>query len=297
MYTSEYQGWLPGPYTSGKGWNSSPNIDNNSYGLDSVGLSESHSSTTALQNFDWMSPVLGKALRLPENDVQRLRQLYTVNLKCPTNYGTTFTTLALDNEGAGAALLASDLDSTSYSFVLEWMCKPDVEATGTPKPLTNTGTLAVIDIPMTYGPRINRIAPTAAKAALVEGGRYIEADFSNRNEPRVTAVSFNAARFQHQGGNFAVNGYYRASDNSPAQLLPTKGSGSSDWNGKMSKAAASFAWRHSGGRMNIAFFDGHVEALTTPETLKASLYLPRGSVIKLANKTLDPDDTNGQRVD
>ena len=122
----------------------------------------------------------------------------------------------------------------------------------------------------------------------------MDVDLADPAEPRLLKMSFNLARYQHQGGNFAVPGYYRPGDNSPGLLLPT--ANGKNWSGKLSKSAERYAWRHN-KKMNVAFFDGHVELRGVDATIQARLYVPKGSIIRLSGQTLDPVDTDKQVIE
>ena len=283
IYTTEQDGWLAGPNTSGQFWARS---------TDAIGPGESSADTVPLQNMDWMSPTLGLTLELPENDADRLRQLYESNLRCPTN-DAFFTSIALNNEGLD---FGSDLLYGSYAAVIQFHAFPQREATSNIAPeisdpdgtgYSYRGAVAPAD----YAPKITKVGGATEKAYLIEGARYI--DPSNLTlggtSYSVAGISFNAARFQIQGGNFMARGPYAYYENQP-HYLPTTGSSSFNLSSDVvPEASAQLAWRH-GEAMNLAFFDGHVEKLSARESVEPDLYFPSGTTILDANFTYTTED-------
>jgi prepilin-type processing-associated H-X9-DG protein len=289
LYANDNRGWLAGPHTSGRVWNASPNLDGNPFGLDDINAGESHPGNTPVQNMDWMSPTLGKLLTLPENDVERVRRLYNVDLFCPTNdlyFGVGLT---------AAPPGWTDERSQSYSAIISFHAWPEREATQGPKIAEKTSNNA-FTFPGGYAPKIGKVGGGSNKVYLVEGGRYVEFSTADPDEPVMTNFTMNFARYQIVGGNYMATGPWTKFDNNPFYLR-TASAFNMNWVGnKVSKMARTLAWRHN-GRMNLAFFDGHVETRPAAETIPARLYLPKGSTITVANLTYDTTDSNNQLID
>jgi prepilin-type processing-associated H-X9-DG protein/prepilin-type N-terminal cleavage/methylation domain-containing protein len=283
LYVVDSKGWLPGPHTSGRSWNSNPNYDNApNYGVDSISPTEGTSDERPLQNMDWMSPTLGKAMALPTKDIERLKTLYEVNLYCPSN-DVFFSDLAFNDEGV--SLEATGIRYTSYSAVIHFHAWPQREATSNPK-IDNQTSTAAITLNKAHAPQITKIGNPAEKAYLVEGARYVSGG---------GGASLNLARYQIVGGNFMIVGPWTQFSDGPYNL-PGGSAGNYNWDGSsLSNINKTLAWRH-GGRMNIAFFDGHVETLPVADTLPVRLYTPKGTRINFGNFTQDPDDSNGNIV-
>ncbi len=302
IYTSENKGWLPGPHTSGRGWNHTPNIDGNSFGLDAVGPNERHTDETPVQNFDWMSPTLGKVMTLPENDVQRMKRLYEVDLYCPSNDMYFFSPPFANDEGVPWD--ARGYRSQSYAAVIQFHAFPRLDdfngdgsydtgqgdRVGISAYNTSQSTYQGLRPPREYAPKITKLGKPAEKVYLIEGGRFVSLSGDPQN-PRLTELSMNFARYQRQGGNYMATGPYRNYPDVPFALYAPPG-------GKLqaTPVARQMAWRH-GARMNVGFFDGHVELRPVLESIQVRLYTPRGTVIQDANLTYDPTDTSGQVVD
>ena len=285
IYTSENKGWLPGPHTSGAIWKS---------GVDSIGPLEGSSDETPLQNMDWVSPTFGKSFKWPENDYSRLRTIYNVQLNCPSN-SMMFESLDLNNEALPYTM--ADLAYSSYSAVIQFHAFEAHETAAYREPPI------VIDMyapangglkpPTGYAPMLSKIGQAAAKVYLVEGSRYIPLVNEGTFNASATKTSFNAARYQKVGGNFMIGGPFQPWPNTPYQLY--EGSAINYTSKKLSPVAANFAWRHT-GKMNIAFFDGHVELRAPADSIRVELYTPKGTTIIDAANTYDPNDKSGQIV-
>jgi prepilin-type processing-associated H-X9-DG protein/prepilin-type N-terminal cleavage/methylation domain-containing protein len=302
IYTAENKGWLAGPHTSGHGWNVSPNIDGNNFGLDAVGPNERHTDETPVQNFDWMSPTLGKTMQLPENDVERMKRLYEVDLYCPTNDMYFFSPPFANDEGV--PWNATAYRSQSYAAVIQFHAYPRQDdfngdgsfdsghgdRVGISAYNTSQSTYQGLRPPREYAPKIAKVGKPSQKVYLVEGARFVGLSSDPQN-PVLLELSMNFARYQRQGGNYMASGPYRQYPDVPFVLYTPSG-------GKPQAApvARRLAWRH-GGRMNLAFFDGHVEMRPPDESLQVRLYVPRGTVIANAALTYDPRDVNGQVID
>ena len=270
FYTNQYKGWLPGPHTSGKIWPSgSPPMTLTDVGLDG--------DRTPTQNMDWMSPTLGAIMDLPVNDFQRLAAFYTSQLYCPSNM-LNFN----DVFPAGGPITQIDFPYQSYSAVIHFHSWPAPTGTNdVAAPHTISLTAAPIVFPKGYAPKITRIGKPAAKVYLVEGARYVGSG----------KISFNNLRYQIQGGNFMIAAPIKAQPDTPYDL-PTDGTG--NFTGKPSPSNVNYAWRH-GGKMNLAFFDGHVELRDAAETVNWALYFPPGARMGgMAKDTFDKYDSYNQ---
>jgi prepilin-type processing-associated H-X9-DG protein len=64
---------------------------------------------------------------------------------------------------------------------------------------------------------------------------------------------------------------------------------------QMNEMNRRYAWRH-GELMNMVMFDGHCETVGLEDSLSVEQYWPRGTRIKAAWGTQDPDDENGMVV-
>ena len=285
IYTAENKGWLPGPSTSGAIWKS---------GIDAIGPAETSSDETPLQNFDWVSPTYGKTMRWSENDYQRLKTTFNDQLSCPSN-GVFFQEMSYNDENLPAGD-QRDLKYSSYSAVIQFHANPGREKIAALKLAPISGdmfTNGSLTAPASYAPQMSKIGPAASKVYLVEGSRYIELSAPNTWDAGALKVSFNATRYQRVGGNYMIGGPFEPWPNTPYQLF---GGSVSTYNGKrMTPVSKTYAWRHN-GKMNLAFFDGHVEMRGIADSTQVSLYVPKGTTIVTAADTYDPNDKDNQIV-
>ncbi len=289
IYATEYKGWLPGPYTSGVIWKSSGA---------QIGNADVSNDETPTQNMDWVSPTFGKTFKWPENDYDRLIKTYNEQLKCPSN-SATFDSIF--PTGTSFAYRSGDLAYSSYAAIIQFHAYPSKDSSvvanlsnGLP-PIVgdmyspNNGGLAP---PPGYAPLMNKVGPAGSKVFLVEGSRFLNISGSGLNMVG-SAPSFNILRYQRQGGNFMIGGPYQSQAGTPFQF-PTETVNS---NFKyIPTVAKTFAFRH-GGKMNVAFFDGHVELRAPADCVQVRLFVPKGTRIITAANTVDPKDSDNQVVD
>lgn len=275
-YTESNRYWLPGPYTAGRIW-AKPSID-------SVGPTEKSGRTTPVQNTEWMSPTLGLSMQLPELDYERMRAIHTVNLYCPTNtenYGT----VVFNDEGVDFG--AGSFPTASYSAVIHFHAWPGKNTPDLASPASQV-LLSAINYSPNYIPMITKIGNPSTKVYIIEGARHLD--------PTTHTVSMNLARYQIQGGNYMITAPWGDPVNTPYQF-PNLSGFNKNWDGKsLSGDNLRLAWRHR-GKMNLGFFDGHVELRPVSETIQASLYFPKGTKITNARLTHDPNDFDGMVIE
>ncbi len=307
IYGNENDGFLAGPHTSGQVWGPS--------GLRIASGVESDPESP-LQNVDWMSPSLGLVLGdLPSNDVERLQRLFETDMECPT-VNQVFSSYYLGDDIAG--INASDIRYSSYSAIIQFHTDPARErklGSMVPRisaPISEySGTSYPYAAPPPgYSPKLAKVGPSSSKAFAIEGARYLETS-GPVNALTVADISFNALRYQVQGGNYMVRGPFYFADRQPHQLITNNGLAAGNYtpsgpNQGVTEPSLALGWRH-GGLMNIAFFDGHIEKLAPAESIDPSMYLPKGSrvgfqlpggrVVNGSQFTYDPDDSDVYEVE
>lgn len=293
LYTTEYRGWLPGPTTSGAVWKSSGA---------SIGANDTSLDTVPLQNMDWVSPTFGLSFKWPEKDYDRLRAILNVELKCPSNA----IQFAAVYPGGSMPYTSGDLTYSSYSAVIQFHAFPSKDTSFmTSPPIPSNGlppivgdmyghTSGGLKPPSGYAPQMSKLGSAASKVYLVEGARYVPL----MNEGTFNAagggdLSFNTLRYQRQGGNFMIGGPFQPWADTPYQLY--EGNSLAYTSKKISPVAKNLAWRH-GGKMNLAFFDGHVELRGVADSIQVDLYVPKGTMILDGANTYDPNDQSNQVV-
>jgi len=288
-YAVNDDGWFPGPHTSGHAWSFSPNLDGNSYGLDSMDPGESGPSSRPVQNMDWMSPSLWQSMGLPSDDFDKVRVLYGNEIRCPSN---EYMYTSAWPSGSPTPPELTTIPFASYASALGMHANPSYEArVGSAAPITLKvqGGLNQITLPADYEPRMELLGSPESKVFIFEGSRHVN------GAPGSYDVSFNLARHQEEGGGFMAIGPYTRVDNS-GHNLPEQSTGGfvDDWTGGLSRLNRDMAYRHSDG-MNRAFFDGHAAFDGVNEVVDSSDYFPKGTILNLPNATYDRDDQAGDR--
>jgi len=259
VYTTDHNGWLAGPNTSGE----------------EIGrgiIRNDPDSPT--QNMDWVSPTIGYSLGLPEgkagNDDDRearLRRIFETAFACPANRET------YDYHFGGSGELdgkdVTDLRVSSYSAALGFHFSSAKNArlrddsSGARFPVALNG----------YRPQIDYVTKAAEKAYSLDGTRYLNDEF---------AISFNAFTFQDEGGNFMIQGPAIIGHSGDPH---TAGAGP-NFNAQQELAIRRYAYRHD-DRIVVSFFGGHTETLddTTEGSRRTELWFPTGSTLR--NATFD----------
>ncbi len=264
MYTSENEDWLPGPNTSGLkiGGGDLSSVDS--------------SSRAPVQNMDWMSPLMGRMLSLPENRVDRFIQLSNHDFSCPSNREY------YDYEYGGTLIPdVQAVKQVSYSASLAFLTYSANSSKGSPYVTDSEYGNGMV--PDNYAPKINKVGRPSEKVFMMEGSRYLStADMR---------ISLNAINFQNDGGNYAMYGpatpIVSSSGGDPFRI-DVQAVGTGVWEATLQEGTEKYAFRHSNNRMNLTYFDGHAESSTFEESLDVHRYWPKGSTIVNGNSTKDP---------
>ena len=262
MYASENDDWLPGPNTSGH--------------VVGSGGGGSSTSRTPVQNMDWMSPIMGKMLSLPDDRVKRFIQLSNHDFSCPSNR------IYYDYEYGGP--LIPDIQSVkqvSYNASLAFLTYSS--STGKASPYVTDSEYGNGMVPNNYVPKINKVGRPSEKVFMMEGSRYLRtADMQ---------ISLNAFNFQNDGGNYAMYGPATpivSGDGGDPFRIDVQAVGTGVWEATLQEGTEKYAFRHSNNRMNLTYFDGHAESSTFEESLDIHKYWPKGSTIINGSDTKDP---------
>lgn len=289
VYTTDYGDWLPGPNTSGI------RLDVG----DARGVNNPNSPVT---DWDWITPIVGNMLDLPADRLLRYQTMLQTDMTCPVNieqYAANFTPeaglLPMDKESNGEGphprimsytasphfLVAANLGPSRWrdeddpgEFMRMWQRGPRITPAG-------GGWLqAGMTLPKGYRPKLSLIGTPSTKSLAHEGGRFWD---SNLNGGRggldyTTAVNTSGLSSSPQG-NFASVGPYFSSGNTPSGM----GGLARTESGEPTKQFKDLFLRHSANKMNVVFFDGHVESLDQRQVANPALYAPRGSTIVADN--------------
>lgn len=264
-YAAEWNDWIAGPNTSGYGlFNGAP------YG---------RSPDSPTMNVDWVSPILGYALNLPETQKdenslpeKRLRTIFDTAFACPANHETY--DYAYNGKDTLDGKPVTDLRIASYSSPIAfhyWSDNGDRrylrDATWSGFPGRYRG----------YRPQLSRIGRPDLKGATLDGTRYVRSsDYQ---------VSFAWDRAHIRGGNFMVAGPATVDDSSNGGDPHTLALDDLPTIRKHREAIERFAYRHDGG-MVVSFFDGHARFMSEEDSRNATYWFPSGT--QLIKPTLDP---------
>lgn len=273
-YTNSWNDWLPGPNTSG--------LDQTFF------QNPSSSSTEPVQNMDWISPILGEDLSLPNDRKERIKAIFETGLRCPSNRKKFDYEYA--GTGGGSGLFAVDeirnMTASSYAAALAFHVLNFAQhSDDSPKPIFNPRP-DIATVPRGYRPKLTRIGKPAEKVFAMDGTRYLIFD-SGRWQ-----ISFNSFLKQKEGGNYMVFGPVMHDSGDPYHWKDY------DYDNPEfddENITETYSFRHN-KKINVLFFDGHTERLGKDESLDMRMYWPRGSRIVDSNQTYDTDDHIGQTI-
>ncbi len=286
QYTNENDEFLPGINTSGRRHEGAAGA---SGAAAMTEVNASRRADVATQNWDWMTACVDSS-DLPPNRGERLIALFTKfadpaqsTRVTPVNTGaadTAFTDAIA--RGGGTIPAPSFVMPAAYQFY-------GAPSTGTPPaPPTSLNEPyswfddSIAAIPASYQPRITRLGAPAKKVGVADGQPHV------KDEPdRRVDVTF----FIDPAQNDATSNKFGAfSDLSP--IDPNTRSYRSLAEAEDPAAGTAqvptSAYRHN-GRMNVAFFDGHVGDLDFEESHDPTYWYPSRTLLnkEAANFTAD----------
>lgn len=275
-YAAEWDGWLPGPHTSGS---ASLGVPLYPPSVEDTSQSDDGPQTQPMSNFDWWSPTLGAEFGLPEDHFERYRAILNQEANCPANVR------GIDDGSFGFSpditTVYPDIKFPSYSMLVNFATWPEIEMpynnriAARPEiakdkigvaPHGESATAAVY--PAGYAPNINRIGNLSEKIVVMEGARSVESDGS---------TSANGAKYQIEGGAFMIEAPFSTSfERTPWGPNTGFAAYGSLPDSPPSVDAEETAFRHGGG-LNRAYFDGHAEHANYEEVFLPEPYLPSKS--------------------
>lgn len=292
MYANAYKGAIPGsPHTSAA--HVRMTSDPASMVPSNVKRLTSDDQITSVSAiWDWQAPI-AKMLKIPFNEeagatARRSRFLALMQNKlftCPEQQ-----------------ILATPYGDTSYPLMIHPSYATNLDfllVRNTTGADTNGGgwgfffgSAANWNVPQGYVPRLNKVGNASRKAYMTEGVRFVD-----RANGAVTYTTPTHANQQH-GGAYAdqrpyVHGNYNRSKPLPG---PYGGYPLAEWNTYRPSTILT-AFRHGiytprqkadYYRMNIGFFDGHVETLGAWEMLNPEFHSPKGTEISTSDSQVHP---------
>ncbi len=233
-------------------------------------------STTPTQHSDWISPILGDSVGLSPNRPERMAQIFN-NYGCPdVPEANILYSTAPDFDGeAIAGVFDRGMNGTSYMAPNTMMCY----GSGSPYSLryvqSGSGLNRIeqgVVLPFDNGarlsnewePRFDRVGPASRKILFADGLRA-----ATQEGVSVSAVlSPNSSRHL---GNFMANIPIYDGSSAYGRDTPPNFAGQAPYNQQAS-------YRHK-EKINVAYFDGHVAAMTQQESYTDPRpWFPRRSV-------------------
>jgi len=242
-HVADYQGAYPGPSTTGG--NVNPTL--------------ATAATKPLQNFDWISPLMGDLIGLPNDPTERLREMFDNEFRCPSNQEVYPEGTAFGDLNPGADLAVSSYSSPTPLHVVSRSSARSGDV------FIRSWINSEVEIPTNFRPSIDSIGSPSARVWAMDGSRHV-----NQSDGVIT---YNSAGFQIDGGNFASWG--------PAlSKIVRNGNPYKRDSEQQIKNSKRFAYRHQGENMNMAFFDGHAETMDVQESRRVGHYFPGGSTVR-----------------
>lgn len=265
-YTRANEGYLPGPNTSGY----RPTVQGPS---------------RPIMKGDWMSPILGSELNLPESRNQRMIALFNHDFRCPEN--------AFTYDG----MYVGGFENKVYASYPGWPDPKSISVNSYSSPLgfhlfeseevaqrfgmdrdgwwAHNEDFAVSTEAAKYTFRLDQVGPPGEKIFAMDGSRYVMAD---------GRLTFNIYNGNQRGGDNWVNrspvlnardlhngNPYKLNSEDPVDLHAS---------------SAAYTYRHPSDTINSLFFDGHVELLDSKASRRPDFYYPSDSRVTRAYRLI-----------
>jgi len=224
------------------------------------------------QGWDWMTPAFGGDVNFPLARSERM--VYNFREYADPAMREVFVSQNLENATQGTAPaptmqeLANRLGSIpapSYYMPSAWQLQGGV----TTPPSDNTSPYgqstqakAVVELPVGYRPRLDKVGQSSNKVAIADG----HVNVLEISSPVKLDVGIFTTPVDREFGAFASDGPIRKDS-------LAYGEGGAD---------LKLSYRHS-GRMNTAYWDGHGAAINDDDSRNPSLWYPVGSMFKNSN--------------
>jgi prepilin-type N-terminal cleavage/methylation domain-containing protein len=262
QYVADNQAFIPGPNTSGIALQR--------------GAGFGGTADAPVQNWDWVSPTLGRALNLvavrgnmtamqiEQIRLQKYQDIMELKLKCPENdtrYGILY---------SGAKLPNGNPHIMSYAYASYFGFVPSGYDSGQYMVQDDT---SVFILPPDYFPKMSKIGNSSRKIYAFEGARYWDdQNVFDYSTPLTTpGLSGSPQGNFHSRGPGVANGsgepysFSRLNTAAPLQSVPAP---------QFKQASL----RHN-GKMLAVFYDSHVELMTFGQAADPEYWAPKNSKI------------------
>jgi prepilin-type N-terminal cleavage/methylation domain-containing protein/prepilin-type processing-associated H-X9-DG protein len=289
-YGNDYEDYIPGMNTSGVALRAQ--LLRGSSNADVLRRPD-----LPIQPHDWITPLLGTEMQLPNNRAQKLK-LVTDTYRCPSQIDVEsrifpFTQSGIPDyadfqrEGAWPAL--SYLMPAHFQFFGRSQSGRRLGTVLDAPVLTITPTVGSDQwevVTENYTPRVGNVGSPATKVAVADGTRYLADD---------GVLDHDISPFPTHFGSFTSSGGWWTGETSYGVATGTQ-----TWDDRTVTTASPsngrnlrLTYRHGGqvnnsggdartnpGSINAMFFDGHVERFNDRASRKLDYWYPRGAKVK-----------------
>lgn len=258
-YELDHAGWLAGPNSSGSDLQQ--------------GKPYRAGASTPVQDWDYVSPILGDELNLPTDNLAKFQEICMTKLRCPSNrvrYTRRYSGAPLPIESTGEQPL-----TLSYLTPAYFQMYPTGVMHVGGRSVESVPSSEAISLPRGYSPRSHLIGDFPDRKAFVfEGARYYD--------PAITGFDYSTdtngtGLIGTPQGNFLSRGsaFFGSGEN---YLRDASGGY------RPTVILKQISLRHS-ERMNAGMFDGHVQAFDNAASANPALYVPSRSILKTPTLT------------
>jgi len=292
-YAMENNDWLPGYNTTG-------------VPVRAIRFKNNHDLLNRpdlpVQTFDWMTPLLALEMKLPASRAQRFNMLLT-RYQCPAQAFTITDFYPSNFPQKEDFTEISDWPAVSYLMPghFQWWGQKEDGTYLAPSPIPG------FDLPIkaeagdsdwevvvpSYVSRLDRVGTPANKVFAADGTRYLDGD---------STLDFDADPYASIFGAFCSAGAWWGGSREYGVKVGTQ-----NWDGQTVNTtspnpnegeAMRISYRHgcikkgtgsaqtNRGKMNAAFFDGHVDTMNDQQSRRIEYWYPKGAVVNTEGEGL-----------
>jgi prepilin-type N-terminal cleavage/methylation domain-containing protein/prepilin-type processing-associated H-X9-DG protein len=278
LYVNANKGYFPG-----SPWSSAGHLRDFSYPLFGTGNTHENNVPGVIQAWDWMSPI-AKMMNLDFNEgafetdrrARFIRLMSYGAFQCPENQILAF----CYDSGAWPTMFLN-----SYSTSLDFMLKRNTSIdTGSANNTNAYGVGRYVgrtewNVPNGYVPKITKIGSPSQKVYIADGSRWAVYD---------TGPDYEKNWIGQMGGIFSDQRAYCPFNRSRERQFLSGNAG-----GTAMRDPMLYAYRHgttkafsrdtASYRLNMGFFDGHVETMNAMDAMNPEFWSPRGTEINTSH--------------
>jgi prepilin-type N-terminal cleavage/methylation domain-containing protein/prepilin-type processing-associated H-X9-DG protein len=289
LYAVTYKGTFPGsPFTSGAHirYAGAP-AEFIPSGV-TANASDTANAPGVVSMWDWVSPCAKMmGAKFNEGPTGNDRKDRFIQFLRP---GTPFACPSNDFVASYFGLDWGSLPVMSYTTSIDFMLERNTNGTTSNSYVGQFVTRPEWNVPSGYGPKMSKVGSPSTKVYLSEGMRFVDAtSLAFTYNSTVTSVQMGGTHSEQR--LFVAIGFNRS------RLLFGKYADRTSVSVPSTSRAMLLAYRHGSRkvgdvrdayRMNMAYFDGHVETATLSQTLDPRLHSPKGTELDLTSAQVYP---------